>query len=259
MRRAILSLSVLLIAVSVSTGQYWKTQRFEMMGGLGTTQFFGDIGGFSPSENNLGLKDITIRQTRYNVSVAAIYRLWKELNVRLNMTYGAFNATDDRGSNITRGFVSTTQFLETALLGEYYFIKNTAENSYLYTRKNILRNRPRSMDARSVFFGFLARFDLYAFGGVGGLGYMVSANEALELRGYRDGGVAFVVPAGIGGKIMMSPELSFGIELGGRYSFSDYLEGYTSQFSKYNDVYYFLNATVTYKFDTTDRRVWGLR
>lgn len=259
MRRAILSFAVLLMAATVSTGQYWKTQRFELMGGMGTTQFFGDIGGYTPSENLLGLKDLTIKHTRYNVSVAGIYRVWKELNVRLNMTVGSFNSTDARGSNISRGFVSTTNFLETALLGEYYLFKNTAENSYLYTRKNILRTRPRTLDAKSRFFGFIARFDLYAFGGVGGLGYIVSANEALELRGYRDKGLALVIPAGLGGKVMMSPELSFGLELGGRYSFSDYIEGYTSQFSKYNDVYYFLNATVTYKFDTMDRRVWGLR
>ena len=129
MRRAILSFVVLLLAAAVSDGQYWKTQRFELMGGLGTTQFFGDIGGFTPSENVLGLKDITIKHTRYNVSVAGIYRIWKELNVRLNISVGSFNATDVRGSNINRGFVSTTNFLETALLGEFYFIKNTAENS----------------------------------------------------------------------------------------------------------------------------------
>jgi hypothetical protein len=47
--------------------------------------------------------------------------------------------------------------------------------------------------------------------------------------------------------VVYTPELNFGLEVGGRYTFSDYLDGYTSQYSKSNDVYYFLNLTVTYK------------
>ncbi len=50
--------------------------------------------------------------------------------------------------------------------------------------------------------------------------------------------------------LVYSPNFNFGLELGGRYAFTDYLDGYTSQFSKANDVYYFLNFTITYKLKT---------
>ena len=50
--------------------------------------------------------------------------------------------------------------------------------------------------------------------------------------------------------LIYSPNINFGIELAGRYSFSDYLDGYTSQYSSSNDVYYFLNFTITYKLKT---------
>lgn len=44
--------------------------------------------------------------------------------------------------------------------------------------------------------------------------------------------------------------MNFGIELGGRYSFSDYIDKYTSIYSKANDVYYFLTFTLSVKLPT---------
>ena len=259
MKRTLISLALLSLVVTVAEGQFWRTQRLELMAGIGPTQFFGDIGGYTPSENVLGLKDFSLKQTRFNISLGANYRLLQDVNLRFNLAYGLFSADDIIGSNITRGYRSTTNFFETALLGEYYFLKNSAENSFLFSRKNILRFRPRTWDPRSIGSRFIARIDMYVFGGVGGLGFAVNGNEALAARGIKDGGFAVVIPGGLGVKYNFSPEFNLGAEFCGRYSFSDYLEGYTSQFSQYNDVYYTLNLTMTYKFDTTNRRVWGMR
>ena len=65
--------------------------------------------------------------------------------------------------------------------------------------------------------------------------------------GITPGGFTCVVPVGVGGSLAFNSNFSFGLELSGRYSFSDNLDGYTSQFSSSNDVYYFLNFTITYK------------
>ena len=59
-----------------------------------------------------------------------------------------------------------------------------------------------------------------------------------------------MIPVGIGTTLVYSPNYNFGVEFGGRYSFSDNLDGYTSQYSSSNDVYYFLNFTITYKLKT---------
>jgi hypothetical protein len=62
------------------------------------------------------------------------------------------------------------------------------------------------------------------------------------------------VPGGVGTTLIYNPNLNFGLEFGGRYAFSDFLDGYSSpQFSKANDVYYFLNFTLTYKLKTGPR------
>jgi len=54
----------------------------------------------------------------------------------------------------------------------------------------------------------------------------------------------------VGTNLVYSPNINFGVEFGGRYAFSDYLDGYTSQYSSSNDVYYFLNFVFTYKVRT---------
>ena len=63
--------------------------------------------------------------------------LTQSFNVRLSLTSGAFHATDVRGSNENRDFEATTFIIEPALIGEYYFIKNKAENSYLFTKGKV--------------------------------------------------------------------------------------------------------------------------
>ena len=95
---------------------------------------------------------------------------------------------------------------------------------------------------------------MYAFGGFGGLIYSITPNDSLKVsmdrKGVKSSGTTVVIPAGIGATLVFSPSFSFGAELGGRYSFSDYIDGYSSQFSTSNDVYYFFNLTVTYKLKT---------
>ncbi len=255
MRKSIISFALLILATGMMQGQLWKTQRIEINAGLGPTHLFGDIGGFTDTENYLGLRDITLAQTRFNISLGANYRVLEELNARLSLTYAMFNSNDKRGSNVARGFISTTSAFETSLLGEYYFIKNRAERSFSFSRKGSIRNRPRSNAFQNMITDFFTRFDMYAFTGLGGLAYSVSPNDLLADRDLKDGGFTMVWPLGIGAKYIYSPDLNFGLEFGGRYAFSDYIDGYTSQFSSHNDIYYFLNVTATYKLPTIPRYI----
>jgi len=214
-------------------------RRWEAVGGFGPSLFFGDVGGFSRSKNILGLKDLTFLQTRFDMNGNIKYRITREINIRLGMTYALMHATDERGSNEKRLYEASMSFLEPALLGEYYFIKNMAESNYLFVKGK-----------RSFIKELLTSLDFYAFTGVGGLSYKVKGNDALIAKGMQTGGFTTVIPAGLGATLIFSPNLNFGVEVGGRYAFSDYLDGYTSQYSKANDVYYFFNATITYKLKT---------
>jgi hypothetical protein len=127
-------------------------------------------------------------------------------------------------------------------MGEYYFIKNRTEDSYLFSK------------GRSRTGGLFGLFDFYVFTGVGGLNYTVKPNDNLNNKmvsnGVKPGGFTPVIPVGLGSNMVFSPDFNFGFEIGGRYSFSDNLDGYSSQYSSSKDVYYFVNITVTYKMKT---------
>jgi hypothetical protein len=239
MKRFILVILFICLLVQFSEAQIWKMKRFEVMAGLGTSQFFGDVGGFSRNKNIAGLRDISISQTRFDANVNLRYRITQKISTRVGLTYGLMHASDLRGSNEDRGFKTGISLIEPVLLIEYYFIKDMAESSYLFTKG---RGNSRG--------GLLKSLDFYAFSGIGGLYYNITPNQKLNSLGIDPAGLTAVVPLGIGTTLVYSPNINFGVEFSGRYAFSDNLDGYTSQYSSSNDVYYFLNFTITYKLKT---------
>ena len=223
--------------------QLWKMKRYEAVVGVGPSFFFGDIGGFSKAKNFLGIRDMSFLQTRFDINLNLKYRITEDINARLSLTYGFLHATDSRGSNEGRGYEASISIFEPAIIGEYYFIKNLTERSYWFTK------------GRGNGIGGLFRsLDFYLFTGIGGLSYTIRPNDNLNakqaIEGIKPGGFTAVIPVGIGSTLVYSPDFNFGIEIGGRYSFSDNLDGYTSQYSSSNDVYYLLNFTITYKLKT---------
>jgi hypothetical protein len=219
------------------SGQSGRLERYEFTGGAGITQFFGDIGGYPTGQNTLGLKDITYRNTRYNISLGIRYWLLNNISARFETAYGAFHSTDSYGSNKSRGFSSTTKFLEPSLKGEFHLIRNMEE--YNVVLKDLNNYTLRS---------FIHLIDPYIFAGIAGLYYYkVSPNEALAPLATAKGGFTPVIPAGIGINLIYSWDFNLGLELGGRYSLSDNIDGFTSATSKAKDIYYFLNLVVTWK------------
>ena len=238
-KRFFLFLLPLCLATQVAEAQeLWKLRRYEVAAGLGATSFFGDVGGFSNGENALGFRDISILQTRTNIDFSAKYRILYDINARFSFSGGLLKATDERGSNEGREFEAATTFYAPTLLGEYYLIKNRLENSYGFLRNGIKHTN---------FFGAL---DIYVFSGIGGMFYSVKGNEKLESHAnFRSGGFAVVLPVGIGSNYILTRDLNLGLELSGRYALSDYIDGYTSQYSRHNDVYLYLNVVITYKIN----------
>ncbi len=217
-------------------------RRVEIGGGPGITQFYGDIGGFSRGENMIGLKDFSFRQTRFNMNMNVRYRIIDRVSARVNFNFGSFHSTDVRGSNEGRGFESKSTFFEPSLLAEYYYLKNKGENSFL------------SLKGRGTpFKSFFSTMDCYAFTGVGSLSYKVKPNAALAGKLQETKGITPVIPFGLGANIMYSAAINLGAELGGRFTSSDYIEGYTSEYSQKNDIYFFFNFMFVYKIKTPER------
>ena len=155
MKKLLIVLFMYPFLCQIADAQLWKLHRLEVSGGIGTTQFFGDIGGYSNENNILGLRDFTFKQTRLDINTSVRYRLAENFSARVSLSSGWFHSTDARGSNITRGFESRTFFFEPTLIGEYYLIKNIEEKSFsfLKDKETVLHSIFKSLDFY-VFTGF---------------------------------------------------------------------------------------------------------
>ncbi|MFN8240693.1 MAG: hypothetical protein U0X39_08075 [Bacteroidales bacterium] len=231
-------------ALTVSDVRMWKRRRVEVYFGAGPSLFFGDIGGFSKGDNILGIKDLSLNSTRFNVGTGFRYRILDDFSARFNLGFGNFHTTDDGGVNETRGFESKTLFVEPSILAEYYFIKYKGGSNYTYSRGK-----------RRYYQPLLSGIDMYMFAGIGAIAFTVNHNDIPVVGTTKEGGFSPVIPVGIGINKIYSRYLNFGLEVGGRYAFSDYLEGYSSEFSRSKDIYYFVNLSLTYKM-ATNRNGW---
>lgn len=245
-KRLIVMCIVVLSTAPFSSAQLWKMKRYEATAGLGTSQFYGDIGGFSIGENAMGLKDITFKQTRFSVNGSFRYFITDNVAARMSLTYAMLHATDARGSNPSRDYRAGTSLFEPALIGEYYFVRNRGRNSFLFqTYRGIHRNRVRD---------FFSSIDGYLFAGIGGAGFDVyEKNDKFlsESTGMTVNGFAPDIPFGLGAKVALDPNILIGAEFALRYAFSDYLDGYSNElYSMRNDVFHTFALTFNYRIKT---------
>jgi hypothetical protein len=247
MKRVFLLLLLLAFIYPVTNAQLWKLRRYEIYGGIGTAQVFGDIGGYSIGENALGLKDLMIKQTRFNLKAGMRYRIQEKFALTFDLDFGLMSASDAKGSNESRGYESSISLFETIFKAEYYFLKNNAESSY------------RFIKGERMFNSVLARLDGYVYTGLGPAFYSAKPNEALEERDIKNSGVALAIPVGLGFNYLFRPNSMIGLDFGMRYTTSDYIDGYTSQYSSRNDVYYFMTFVFTQKLKTSERGLPSFR
>jgi hypothetical protein len=224
-------------------GQRWKLRRYEIGGGIGMTQIFGDIGGTIDKNNWFGLKDIKIDETRIAFPFYLRYRLDPVYSIRFNSILGFGNGTDVNSRN-DRGRSYKTMLFEFSLQGEYYFLaeERRYRSAAMFNRRGMLNN--------------YMSFGAYGFAGIGGVYSRanVTVPDPASFDIIKNNSIGAVVPFGIGLKYIIDDRWLINAELGYRISFSDYIEGYKQmQDSKHNDVYYFLNITASYRLKTTRR------
>lgn len=235
----ILLLSI--ITTLPSQAQLWKLRRWELTGGIGTGHYFGDIGGVSPGENILGLKDIQLVSTRPVFNAGMRYKIGASTSVSGSFTTGWIHGQDKGGVNDARGIIFNTFIFEPSVRIEQAIIPDKSSQSYLM------------MKGRGII-SFTASISVYAFAGVGGSLFFPKAKEDPFSRLDPSASKFSVVfPVGLGLKFPLDPNFSLGFDLGARLTRTDEIDGFTSQFSKHNDIYYFTAFQFIWKLKT-DRR-----
>lgn len=229
--------------------QQWKSAPLELFGGISNFHYFGDIGGTASESNWGGLRDINLLKLRPGLHMGARYQIIKPITVKVNYDIGFLTQSDKNSKNDGRNLAFLTLVNEIALSGEFYIIPESDENYYYSI-----------MQVRGGLRHFRQPFSLYVTLGAGGIYYQVWAREALvnHQNFVDDKSWAMVVPIGIGVKYALFPSMSAGAELVGRFTTTDYLDGYTSNFSQHNDLYYTFVLKVNYKIQQTRKRHIGL-
>jgi hypothetical protein len=243
--KILFTLILLFTFLSGGVAQKWKLRRYEIGGGITGTQLFGDIGGTADLENFLGLKDIKLSETRGGIDFTTRYKIKPQYSVKTSL-HGVLEKGDDKKSANDRGRAYKTWLFEFSGQFEYYLVKEerTFRSAGMYNRRGMLNN--------------FSNYAIYTFGGLG-IAYSRSSHDngtfIPENDFYKSSNLCAVVPLGLGVKYIIDSRYSVNTEFGYRFALSDYVEGYHNINSKFFDVYYFLDLTLTYRLKTTPRNI----
>ncbi|NOY36969.1 MAG: hypothetical protein GXO83_05280 [Chlorobi bacterium] len=236
---------LLFITTLPARSQIWKMRRWELQGGIGTGHYFGDIGGVSPSENLLGLKDISLVTTRPVFNVGMRYKIGANRSVNARFFTGWLHGQDAGGVNDARGIVFNTFIFEPSVMFEQNIIPDKSNKSYLM------------MKGRGII-SFTSSLSVYAFAGIGGsLFFPKVVDDPFNRLDLSASKIALVFPMGLGLKYPIDPNFSLGFTLGARLTTTDEIDGFTSPYSKHKDIYYFSSFHLIWKLRTS-RQGWPL-
>ncbi len=246
MRKTLTIILIILYSIPGFT-QKWKLTRYEAIIGIGTTNFFGDIGGYPNASDWYGIRDINILRTRPSIYLGARYKIKQDEAVKFNLILAWFNGKDNPSVNYQsiRKYSFNTFALEQSLQYEYSFIKEDQRrfSFALFNRRGMINN--------------YSKINVYGFAGLGGLLYIPDFKGTLQYPKMEtvksSVGYTMVFPVGLGVKLIYSNKYAFGFEFGGRYILSDYVDGLSTQYSHHNDVYYFGVFNMVYRIKTSRR------
>lgn len=255
MVHSIRKLSFLLVVVVVSHLSVAQSRnglyKFSLPGkssivltGIGPSYLFGDVGGNKDSKGLFAKTDFNVAQTKYMFSLNYRYVFQNNIGFKTSALFGKFEGTDTDSRNGTRGFDFSTNLTILALHIEYNIIGG--ENAEYGTPHK-----------------------LYAFAGVGAMIADVDFNSSKAKRltdshapntvlttvgtGYNAKMVSVspAFPIGVGYEYELNSNFSIGAEYVLHASFSDYLDGVTTSYSKNKDYLMNLDLTFTYKFGSS--------
>lgn len=212
--------------------------------GIGPSYLFGDVGGNKDTKGLFAKTDFVVAQTKYMFSINYRYVFQNNIGFKTSALFGKFEGTDVDSRNAGRGFDFSTNLTVLALHIEYNLVGG--ENAEYPTPHKV-----------------------YVFGGTGAMISNVDFNSVNPKRitdshapntvitpigsGYNAKMVTVTpaFPIGGGYEYEVSPNFSIGAEYVIHASFSDYIDGVSTSYSKNKDYLMNLDLTLTYKFGSS--------
>lgn len=220
-------MTVLFFSFLTANSQAWKRERMEVGGGIGVTNFLGDLGGSSSEGGNYGPQDLNFSASRYVVQGTFRYYLRPNMTARASLSYAKLAGDDADSKNPTRkdrGLKFRAPIFEASAIYEFYFLSERTKGMYRLRGSKGLKK---------------LKLDGYLFAGIG-LFYFNPKGEAedgkwhalqpLGTEGQTAGNGSKYsrfegcIPMGIGFKKKIDRQLSLGLEFGVRMTTTDYID-----------------------------------
>lgn len=222
----LLLIAFLIILPDLAEAQRWRAYRWDVTFGAGPTNFFGDLGGGSSKPSHfLSFRDLDIGTTRFVIQAGLRCKLKEKLSLKTSV-YGGMLYGDDQEAGTWQRKIRNLHFRSPIVEGsfqlEYSFIKEKIGSRYAVSRAS-----------------FRNLINAYLFVGVGGFYFNPSTKYdgkwyQLQPLGTEGQGLALnppkyklfelCFPIGIGFKYTLTKDWSIGIEIGSRYTTTDYID-----------------------------------
>ncbi len=233
MKRNLLILLCILLLPAFVNAQRWKKTRYEVLLGLGTSNFMGELGGgYGDARHFFGVRDVDFATTRPVVDLGFRYKLYENLALRFNIVYATISAEDKYSGSPgrqSRNLSFKSNVFETSTQFEVSIIKEPIGTRYQ-------RQRFKGLQKYGV--------NVYLFVGIGYFHFnpKTKADDGvwyeLQPLGTEGQGIIDSVsprppryklwetcyPMGIGFKYSIDKSWSIGFEIGNRYTSTDYID-----------------------------------
>jgi len=238
--KVILAIIVFIAINTDLSAQRWKRTRYEVIACAGPSIFLGEFGGSYREGSQFMLGDLDMQAVRYNFMVGARFKIQEKLAVKMNLIYGSVSGSDAYTTNegrAPRGGSFKSPIFETTFQAEYSILKERFGTRYTFQYMKKFK---------------FSHVNTYLFAGVGGFffnpkmsftGLNTNKNESFS-------NVNLAMPVGIGFKYGINRRYSFTIEMGQRFTSTDYIDGWSDTHSKARDSYGFVLVGITYKLKT---------
>ena len=225
-KTVLILLSLIVLLPAITNAQRWKRQRYEFSFGAGVTNFLGELGG----ANQIGthyFRDLEWSQARLALAVGFRYKLTNYFAFKTHLTYGRVSGDDKLTEENFRNYRNLSFFsdiyefnvnFEAAFQQEqighrYHLSKIRGALGYEIYTYAFVGLGVFHMDPKTEYNGSVVRLQPL---GTEGQGIVPSRSKYSLFQ--------FCIPVGLGFKYTVNQQYGFGLELGIRKTFTDYID-----------------------------------
>ena len=221
-------LSILIVTVSFSQrSARWKRMRYEIIYGVGATNFLGELGGADRTGTNF-VRDFEYTMTRPMAQLGVRYKIQEKIAAKVALSYGILRGDDATTSEVyrnNRNINFKSPIVEFGGQVEYSIIKERIGHRY-----NLRRVRGvKGFKTNTYFFVGVAGFwfnpkGRYTDGNWYSLQPLGTEGQGLVPSRKKYSRVSVSIPYGLGLKYGINRKWSIGLEFGARKTFTDYID-----------------------------------